>query len=73
MKRRQSRDLAFQLVYAMEMSSESKESVVKRFSAVSSKMDSGEAAYALQLFDWTLEMIPDLNDSLKPIVEHWSL
>lgn len=73
MKRRQSRDLAFQLVYAMEMSSESRESVLKRFSEISAKMDSDENAYALQLFDWTLEMTADLNDSLKPILQHWSL
>lgn len=73
MKRRQSRDLAFQLVYAMELSSESRESVLKRFSEISAKMDSDENAYAVQLFDWTLEMTADLNDSLKPILQHWSL
>ena len=73
MKRRNSRDLAFQLVYAMEMSGEDKDTVLKRFSAVSDKMDAEEAKYAMQLFEWALDMIPDLNESLKPIIEHWSI
>jgi len=73
MKRRNSRDLAFQLVYAMEMSGEDKDTVLNRFSAVSDKMDAEESKYAMQLFEWTLDMIPDLNESLKPIIEHWSI
>jgi len=73
MKRRNSRDLAFQLVYAMEMSGEDKDTVLKRFSAISDKMDAEESTYAMQLFEWTLDMIPDLNESLKPIIEHWSI
>ena len=73
MKRRNSRDLAFQLVYAMEMSGEDKDTVLRRFSAVSDKMDADESKYGLQLFEWTLDMIPDLNECLKPIIEHWSI
>ena len=73
MKRRESRNIAFQLVYAMEMSGEDKNTVLKKFTSVNKQNEPEIWNYALQLFEWTIDMMPDLNESLKPVLEHWSM
>lgn len=73
MKRRKSRDIAFQLIYAMELSGGGKDAVLKKFTAVNKDSEPDVWDYAMQLFDWTLDMTADLNESLKPVLEHWTL
>ena len=73
MNRRKSRDIAFQLVYAMEMSGNNKEDVIKKLLTNNQGVESDTWNFALELFDWTLDMTADLNESLKTVIEHWSV
>ena len=73
MKRRKSRDIAFQIIYAMELSGENKEAVLKKFASVSKDAEPDVWTYAMQLLDWTIDLTADLNESLKPVLEHWTL
>lgn len=73
MKRRKSRELAFKLFYALELSGDSRASVLERFSAVSDSEDKEVNEYALSLFNWATEMTEELNTVMPDIISNWSM
>ena len=73
MKRRKSRELAFKLLYALELSGDSKVSVLEKFSAVASSEDKEVYDYAIKLFDWATKMTEELNTVMPGIISNWSM
>jgi transcription antitermination protein NusB len=73
MKRRKSRELAFKLFYALELSGDSKASVLEKFSAVSDSDDKEINNYALSLFNWATEMTEELNTVMPDVISNWSM
>jgi len=72
-KRRKSRELAFKLFYALELSGDSKASVMNRFSAVSDSTDKEVNEYALSIFNWATEMTEELNTIMPDVISNWSM
>jgi transcription antitermination protein NusB len=72
-KRRKSRELAFKLFYALELSGDSKASVMNRFSAVSDSTDEEVNEYALSIFNWATEMTEELNTIMPDVISNWSM
>ena len=73
MKRRKSRELAFKLFYALELSGDSRASVLERFSAVTDPEEKDVKEYALSLFNWATEMTEELNTVMPDIISNWSM
>ena len=79
MKRRKSRELAFKLLYALELSGDNSQSVIDSFSAVNStskeqdEKDRQSWDYAVQIFKWTLEASKVLDVELSKVISNWSL
>ena len=71
--RRKSRELAFKLFYALELSGDSKASVMNRFSAVSDSTDKEINEYALSIFNWATEMTEELNTIMPDVISNWSM
>jgi len=71
--RRKSRELAFKLFYALELSGDSKASVMDRFSAVSDSTDKEINEYALSVFNWATEMTEELNTIMPDVISNWSM
>ena len=72
-KRRKSRELAFKLFYALELSGDSKSSVMDRFSAVSDSTDKEVNEYALSIFNWATDMTEELNTIMPDVISNWSM
>ena len=72
-KRRKSRELAFKLFYALELSGASKSYVMDKFSAVSDSTDKEVNDYALSIFNWATEMTEELNTAMPDVISNWSM
>ncbi|MFH1223048.1 MAG: transcription antitermination factor NusB [Pseudomonadota bacterium] len=73
MKRRKSRELAFEMFYALELSGEPREKVVERFSSTDKAKDKEVLEYALQMFNWAVDSSDELSDELSSVIKNWSL
>jgi len=73
MKRRKSREIAFELFYAFELSGDTKEKVLQRFSSIKNGTDKEIYDYAVQLFNWTVDSNEDLDREITKTVKNWSL
>ncbi len=72
-KRRKSRELAFKLFYALELSGDSKASVLEKFSAVTDTEEKEVNEYALSVFNWATDMTEELNTVMPGIISNWSM
>jgi transcription antitermination protein NusB len=79
MKRRQSRELAFKLLYARELSGNEASSVLDSFASVNSDTTKAKKAkleswdYAVQIFNWTIDASKELDIQLSKLISNWSL
>lgn len=65
MKRRQSRQIALEMFYALELSGDSKARVLKEFPS--------DSDYALAIFEWAIKMKEDLDVQLEGLLSNWSM
>lgn len=78
MKRRKSREVAFKLLYALELSGEDSKWVLDSFDTVIRKTDADMSApeiwdYAVKVFNWTVDMTPVLDEKLPALIPNWSI
>jgi N utilization substance protein B len=72
-KRRQSRELAFQLLYAAELSMEPREQVLSKSKTLYEQIDDEVWRYAEQIFSWVFDNIEGIDKRLAEIITNWSL
>ncbi|MBN1115555.1 MAG: transcription antitermination factor NusB [Oligoflexia bacterium] len=72
-KRRKSREIAFQLLYARELSGVSGESVINEIRELNIDTDSDVFEYSVQLFGWTVEEQEKIDAGIKEVVSNWSM
>lgn len=72
-KRRQSRELAFKLLYALEVSGETEEHVKKSFTSVLDNTPEDIKSYALKLFDNYQENKDNIDSSISKFLKNWSI
>lgn len=76
-KRRKSRELALQMLYAKELSGDSKDAVLARINCTVKKEDLDNdpsiKEYAEQLFNWVVDMLPNLDKELDNVISNWKL
>jgi N utilization substance protein B len=70
--RRQSRELALQMLYQWDVGKNSPEHVLSHF-FVGKKVDSDEEAFARLLFEGTVNNIEALDRKVRECSEHWRL
>jgi N utilization substance protein B len=73
MNRRQSRELAFKLLYARELSGNEARQVLDSFASVSAKAELDNWDYAVQIFNWTIDGSKILDAELTKVISNWSL
>lgn len=73
MNRRQSRELAFKLLYARELSGNEARQVLESFASVSAKAELDNWDYAVQIFNWTIDASNVLDAELSKVISNWSL
>jgi transcription antitermination protein NusB len=79
-KRRKSRELALQMLYAKELSGDPGDVVLSKIHYTMKKEgleededDSEIMKYAEQLFNWVLQLLPGLDKELDEIISNWKL
>ena len=79
MKRRKSRELAFKLLYALELSGNDPMTVLNSFTSLKSpasdnqQEDSDIWDYAVQVYNWTVDLSSALDADLPSVISNWSL
>jgi N utilization substance protein B len=72
-KRRQSRELAFKLLYAMDLSGDDKSIVKGRFKSTFNDVDKEVWEYAIKLFDKASDNINSLDSIISKLANNWSI
>jgi N utilization substance protein B len=72
-KRRQSRELAFKLLYAMDLSGDDKSIVKGRFKSTFNDLDKEVWEYAIKLFDKASDNINSLDSIISKLANNWSI
>lgn len=72
-KRRQSRELAFKLLYAMDLSGDDKAIVKGRFKSTFNDVDKEVWEYAIKLFDKASDNINSLDSIISKLANNWSI
>jgi transcription antitermination protein NusB len=72
-KRRQSRELAFKLLYALELSDESADYIKENFISVLNHYSNDVKTYALKLFDNYQLNKEKIDRSISKFLKNWSI
>jgi transcription antitermination protein NusB len=72
-KRRKSREVAFQLLYAVELSGESPYAVQSRYASFNQQMEDGVWDFATTLFTSTIENLEKIDSQLSTVMANWSM
>jgi transcription antitermination protein NusB len=66
-KRRKSREIALQMLYAKEVSGDSE------YAVKTSGEETEIKEYAVQLYNWVMELLPGLDKELDDVISNWKL
>ena len=73
MSRRTSREIAFQLLYAKEVSGENNpDLVITRYKHLNRSKDQEVINYGENLYKWSLELLKTIDVELESVIVNWS-
>jgi len=72
-KRRQAREVAFQLIYALELSGDNPDFVSARYSNFKSEFEEGIWIFAKVLYDNTVKNSELIETQLADVISNWSI